>query len=173
MHHTVTLRRISAAEAEAHGLPRIGLALEHDGTWLSSPFPEPGAYLHMSGPPGGPLSFSLLAYQGEERAETLTGVVQAQAAQRGWRPLVLGAPETLTLAGGPRLALGFLAHESLARTRYGAVLLPAPRLLPGTAAHGVLVLFGHGQTSGDDSACAATASHPALHPVLRSLHLTR
>lgn len=172
MHHTVTLRRISAAEAEAHGLPRLGLALEHDGTWLSSPFPEPGAYLHMSGPPGGPLSFSLLAYQGEERPETLMGAVQAQAAQRGWRPLLLGTPETLTLAGGARLALGFLAHESLARTRYAAVLLPAPRLF-GSAPHGVLVLFGHGQPSGDDTACATTASHPALHPVLRSLHLTR
>lgn len=160
--HTIT-----AAEASAHGLPGVGFSLAHEGLMMWLPFPEPGIYVTLSGPPGGTLTLTVLPYQGKNEPATLEQHLRGRAGKMRWQPMRFGKAERLTVAGEARHAIGFIANESMARARYCGVLVPTSQDA------GLLVLIAHSIFQGDDTSCAATAAHPSLAPAMQSFRVLR
>jgi hypothetical protein len=158
---------ITAAEADARGLPGVGFSLSHESLMMWTPFPEPGVYVTLSGPPGGTLMLTVLPYQGKDEPGTLERHLRARAGKMRWQPLLFGKAERLALAGEQRHAIGFIANESHARARYCGVLVPT------SPDAGLLVLIAHSVFQGDDTSCAATAAHPTLAPAMQSFRVLR
>jgi hypothetical protein len=107
--------QVTPEDSQAHGLPPLGLDLDLSGTaMLYHLFLGGGSYLTMSGPPGGPVGFSLVAFSGsllEYVTEHFTGVASFQ----------MGQPGTVRLSGQDYPSLGFQMGTQLAHTQNCAV----------------------------------------------------
>lgn len=137
---------ITPAACREHHLPAVDLAVDATGTaLLPFEFPSPEVYLRMSGPPGGPLIFEVLARPGtlEQALDTRFPGTRREE-QR---------PCQARLAGQTRLGVTFLVGQSLARTRWSVFELPS-----------LAVMFG--ASPGGDP-----LSHPHLAPLAASLQV--
>lgn len=159
---------ITAAEAKAKGLPPVAFSLvASGGGWTVGKLPGQGVYLRLSGPPGGPLSFSVETFPNPRASgATLESWIRGRFNKPFRQPLTLGKPGRFTLAGGARPALAFTSGKSMARTAYCAVLVAA-KSRPVTE---LVVLFGHGAPQGQPT-CDEIARHNSLAPVLQSFKL--
>ena len=152
----VTKERVSitAEQAAAAGLPALGFSLETTGMGMSGSQLGNGEYLHLSGPPGGPLTLRI--------APT---TVDAAFAEVEGAKLV---EEQVELLGEQRRAAAWITGESLARTSWCAVIIGPPGAKSGDPALLLEVGVGH---QGDALACATAIDDPNLGPVVRSLKL--
>ena len=157
----ITNITITPDEAAAAGLPKIGISLDTTNSGMSGTKLGPGEYLHLSGPPGGPLILRI----GRARSSSLfTNVVAAD--HLGDAKLV---EEQVELLGAPRRAAAWVNGESLARTSWCAVILAAADAKQEDPAIVLEVGVGH---SGDAVACKTALEDPNIKPVLASLKLT-
>ena len=129
----------------------------------STTFPAPGTYLVVSGPPGGPLSLRVLDARGAKDDAALRAIVEREHATD--KPLDIGAPAELTLAGAPRRALPYTTGSSpLTRTGHCAILLTTSR-------DSLALLFSAGIGNAPAPSCADTLAHAKLAPLVRSFRL--
>lgn len=148
---------ITPAECQTHGLKPLEIRLEPAGTnMLTRRFPEKDVYLALSGPPGGPLSFQLLPCRAQNAAELRPFLEKRMSS---YKPQ-FGPASEIELAGAARASLGLITGESLARTRWCAVLLHD---------RGCLALFGvsAGQDPPDNG--HSVLKHKNLAPLVRTL----
>lgn len=152
----VTQERVSitAEQAAAAGLPALGFSLETTGMGMSGSQLGNGEYLHLSGPPGGPLTLRV----------TPTTIGAAFAEVEGAKLV----EEQVELLGEQRRAAAWITGESLARTSWCAVIIGPPGAKSGDPALLLEVGVGH---QGDALACATALDGPKLGSVVRSLKL--
>jgi hypothetical protein len=157
---------VTAAEAEAHGLTPFDFSIDTAGTpMLATPFPEQGAYLTISGPPGGPQLLRFLSLAGRiEDPAALEPILRQTFSGAGGDPFVLGAPTEVTIGGSARQALPFATGQSMARTAWCAVLIDSR--LRGAVPQ-LLVLAGIGSSGEPD--CSVPLGNEQLAKVLESL----
>lgn len=158
----VTVERITitAAEAKAAGLPAIGFSLDTTGTGMIGTRLDDRNYLHLSGPPGGPLMLIISpATIGAELADLVGGdrVLDARL-----------VPEQVELLGAPRSAVAWITGASLARTSWCAVIVGRPEAAAGDPALLLEVGVGH---QGDTVTCKTALEDHLLRPVIASLTL--
>lgn len=145
---------ITAEQAAAAGLPALGFSLETTGMGMSGSQLGNGEYLHLSGPPGGPLTLRIAP-----------STIDAAFAEIEGAKLV---EEQVELLGEPRRAAAWITGESLARTSWCAVIIGPPGAKSGDPALLLEVGVGH---QGDALACATALDGPKLGSVVRSLKL--
>ncbi|HEV8269507.1 MAG TPA: hypothetical protein VGR00_14785 [Thermoanaerobaculia bacterium] len=132
---------LTAAAALAHGLSPVSIAVDtRESGMMVSEFPSKGCFLSLQGPPGGPLFFAVRDVTGSRRS--LAEHVRAGET----RDVVLGAEETLDVAGEKRTALLYFTGEQSAATVGCAVVVPA-----GEAR--ILLDFGGGGARGSVKSC--------------------
>ena len=151
---------ITAAEAEAAGLPRLGFSLALAGSAMSGSRLDYGRYATLSGPPGGPLSLLISAASvGAAFADHVGGdqVLDARLLE-----------QEVELLGAKRRAAAWITGESLARTSWCAILVAPEGAGAGEPA--LLLELGVGH-QGDDVSCATAREHHVLKPVVESLKL--
>jgi hypothetical protein len=159
---------VTATEARAKRLPPIAFSLDANSAgWTVRKLPGQGMYLQLSGPPGGPLFFSVHAFPNPRTTSaTLVRWVRSQYSKPYQQPVTLTKPARFTLAGVARPAAALTSGRSMGRTASCAVLVTAPTTPP-TA---LVVHFGHGAMRGLFS-CDQIAKHPPLARVIGSFKL--
>ena len=154
---------VSREQAVAAGLPALGFALDTTGTGMSGFELGDGAYLQLSGPPGGPMLLKLSpATVGAELREVIAGGELAKVIEG---PLL---DDQVTLLGEVRPAVAWITGESLARTSWCAVLLAPKAAAPDSPALLLEVGTGH---QGDAIVCATVVEDPAFAAMLATLEL--
>jgi hypothetical protein len=122
---------ITADQAKAAGLPAIGFKLSglkgHGWTRFAA---DANRYISLSGPPGGPLSFSVRPYtdtaSGPQTLEQLFN--KAVEGRGGLEPMVVGEPEKVSVGGKEREAQAFRTGRSLATSNWCVVRIPAENI---------------------------------------------
>ncbi|GEM_PF-3092426 len=151
---------ITPEQARAAGLPPLGFRLDIAASSMSGSKLGDGAYLRLSGPPGGPLSLALTpALLGAEFAEL------APQAGEG------GVTSTVELAGQPRRALGWVSGESQARTAWCLVLIARDGAQNEEPALALRLGVGIGESDGADKSCAIALEHTVLGPIVASFSI--
>lgn len=148
---------VSAAEAEAAGLPALGFSIDTSEAAMTGTALVRGRYLEMSGPPGGPLILRVSATKlGEDFANVVGGddVLDATLVE-----------EEVEMLGAKRRAAAWITGTSLARTSWCALIIAPEGAEPGDPA--LLLEFGVGY-GGDETACATALQHGQLAPVIAS-----
>lgn len=161
--------QITAAEAKTKGLTPVGFSLSTSGaSWVVSRYPRKSVYLRLSGPPGGPLTFSVhtLFLNPKRSVPPLRYFVEDTFRKPHDQPLQIAKTTKLTVAGKPRDAIAFTSGKSMARTAWCALEMTTTT----TPMRHFTLLFGHGARKGQPS-CADIAKHPSLTPVLQSFRL--
>ncbi|HLT35087.1 MAG TPA: hypothetical protein VK034_02355, partial [Enhygromyxa sp.] len=148
---------VTAEQASAAGLPGLGFSLDTTGTGMSGTRLGDGRYLHLSGPPGGPLSLELSPT-----------TIDAELAELIEAPGAKLVEQQVELLGAPRRAVAWITGEGFARTSWCAVILGSSAAKPGDPALLLEVGVGHG---GDAVACSTAIEDPNLAPVIGSLKL--
>lgn len=97
---------VTAAEAADKGLPAVGVRLDLAGAGLHAAGPVADAYARMSGPPGGPLLFQILALGAAPSLEALDACIRQVHADA--EP---AESEALTAAGHPAIGRMFYAGQ--------------------------------------------------------------
>lgn len=158
--------RISPAQCLERGL--IPAAIEV--TWDASPFfvtsfLSEKQYLLLSGPPGGPLGFTLEEYRAQtDHSAPLTELIRAKYQKTD---LELSEPSHLRLSGKERPAVAFTFGTVPARSLHCAVLFrPTER-----ASEGILLDFWTGGSEGIQPSCKSVLSNSAFTPLLQSLRV--
>ena len=156
--------RITAEEAKSNGLAANGFSIDTTGTAMTGlKFPDPGYFVTFSGPPGAEQLLHVIDY--EYKDANVSALVTQYFGQKWYRPLIIGKPEKLPLAGTSRDAVSFQTGEG--RTKSAWCLA----LIPGVAGHGLAVAFGHSVGPDDAPGCAVVAQHAQFEPLLRTLTL--
>lgn len=154
---------VTADEAHAKQLPRIGMRVDPSGTELRlTKFPEPDKYLIASGPPGGPL-LAIVWTTDEREADTaaVERAVKKHFSQEWQQPLQIGEAESVSLAGAIRAALSFTTGQSLRYTGWcGAIV--------STKDSSILVTLGRTPTGGSKPTCAEVLQEPNLAAFART-----
>jgi hypothetical protein len=161
--------KVTAKQARAKGLPALGFTLTlRQGGWSASLLPEPGCYLRLSGPPGGPLLIEVWDYPNPKASgASLARWVQGHFGKPYHRPVQAASPTTFNLLGAPRQAVAVTTGTSLARTGWCAVLASSPLPNP----REFVVLFAHGAGAGQSPTCAQIAAHPWIAQALPTLRV--
>jgi hypothetical protein len=146
---------ITAAEATAAGLPALGFSLRTTGAGMSGSKFGDGQYVHLSGPPGGPLSLSISPTTIGADLQKLIGGATV-------------ATEQVELLGASRSAAAWVTGESLARTSWCALIVGRPEAKAGDPA--LLLELGVGH-QGDAVTCKTALEDPTLKPIVESLTL--
>jgi hypothetical protein len=154
---------VTAEAAAAHGLPPIAMRVDvPPGALAPGPFTHAGSYLSASGPPGGPLSFAVVATA--EREGDAMAVRRALAAHvptvapRAW-----SAPSEVMIGGEPRVAMAFLCGSGVRQSVWCGAVVTRPA--------GSVLLVGHvGVPPGDRAPrCDDVFANPATGPLFGAL----
>ncbi len=158
---------ITADQAKRLGLPAIGFrASMKKGGWTISG-PTKTEYLIGSGPPGGPLTVEVRAY--DEAASDLSTpeklVKKALERWSGLDPIEVGAKETVTLGGKQLDAWSFRTGKSRATTNWCIVKAP-----DGAGSKtGALFMFGTASNETTKPSCKQTLDHEPIAEIVSSL----
>jgi len=161
---------ITADEAKAAGLPAIGFKLSglkgHGWTRFAA---DKNRYISLSGPPGGPLSFSVTPYTDPASGpQTLKELFAKKLeGRKGLEPMVDGKPEKLTVGGVEREAQAFRTGYSLATSNWCLVRIPAE----GVEGAGLLMTLRLGTKEDREPTCAHSLKSRALKPLAESFTL--
>ncbi|MCC6131128.1 MAG: hypothetical protein IT186_14515 [Acidobacteria bacterium] len=150
--------QVLARYSRAAGLPSVFLELEVAGMTVSLS-PGQGAFLRLSGPPGGPL-FLIVKPLGRFPG-SVPELREAVLAEEK-RPVVFGPPGRVVAGGVEREAILFWTGEKAASTAGGALAIPAGEEI-------LVVVFGTMGTPATVTSVEAVASHPALRRALETL----
>ncbi|MBW2278529.1 MAG: hypothetical protein JRF63_13630 [Deltaproteobacteria bacterium] len=161
---------ITVDQAEAAGLPAIGFKLSglkgHGWTRFAA---DRNRYISLSGPPGGPLSFSVTPY-----SDTVSGpqtlkqlFTKAVEGHGGLDPVVEGEPEQVSVGGSEREAQAFRTGRSLATSNWCVVRIPAE----GIEGAGLLMTLRLGTKEDRDPTCGHSLKSRALKPLAESFEL--
>ena len=158
---------ITADEAKAAGLPAIGFKLSglsgHGWTRFAA---DQNRYISLSGPPGGPLSFSITPYSDTASGpQTLKQLFTEKVEGRGGlEPVVDGKPEKVSVGGAEREAQAFRTGRSLATSNWCVVRIPAE----GVEGAGLLMTLVLGTKEDREPTCAHSLKSRALKPLAES-----
>jgi hypothetical protein len=158
---------ITAAQASAVGLPAIGFKLSGlKGRGWTRFAADRARYISLSGPPGGPLSFSITPYSdGETGPPTMEQLFKgAVAGHGGLDPIVKGKPEKVTVAGAEREAQAFRTGKSLATSNWCLVRIPSEKV----EGAGLLMALTLGTKEDREPTCAHSLKSKALAPLIES-----
>jgi hypothetical protein len=147
---------VTASEAATAGLPELGFSLRTAGGMSGTRLTD-GRYLHLSGPPGGPLSLSI-------SPATIDAELTALLGDRIGSAKVV--TEQVELLGASRAAVAWITGESQARTSWCALIVGHAGAQAGDAA--LLIELGVGH-QGDAVTCKTALEHPTLEAVVESL----
>jgi hypothetical protein len=161
---------ITADQAREAGLPAIGFKVSglkgHGWTRFA---PDRKRYISLSGPPGGPLSFSVTPYtDGAGDPLTLEQLFRERIEGRGGiDPFVTGEPEKVELAGAEREAQAFRTGKSLATSNWCVVKVPSAEI----EGAGLLVILRIGSKEDRLPTCKLSLKAAALAPLAKSFAL--
>ena len=151
---------ITPDEAAAAGLAKLGFSLDTTGTGMSGSKFGAGAYLTLSGPPGGPLTLRISAATiGAEFSDVVGGDAVLDATL---------VEEQVELLGETRRAAAWITGSSMARTSWCAVIVGPSGAAQADPALLLELGIGH---QGDEVVCATALEAPQLRPVIDSLKL--
>lgn len=149
---------VSAAAAEAAGLPPIGFSLDPGRSAMQGSMLGNGRYMTLSGPPGGPLILRISPTTvGEAFANIVggDGVLDATLVE-----------QEVQLLGDKQRAVAWVTGSSLARTSWCGILL-APNKAAAKGEPALLLELGVGH-QGDTTSCATAREHHVLKSVVES-----
>jgi len=155
--------KISADEARKRGLP--GIAIEVDARSASMSAEVVSAkdlYLHLSGPPGGPLL--LMIWDCTGCSTDVRAAIQAKFVPTWTRSIAFGQVDRARVMGDEREGMTFTTGEGFARIAWFGFLMERPAGL-------LLVTLGVGGRDPEPVPAVDVVSNPAIAKLLSSLKI--
>lgn len=161
----------SPQESLRHHLPPVPFffLIPAGKGFTATPFPSPGVFVVLSGPPGGVLSLTIKPAGEVTTGEELSAyALQLSRAAASARPPLGGKVVETNIAGKNALMASFASGESLARHIGCVILMP---LHAEAAGRDRLLIEARLSSPRGEPDCTALIEHPLLSPVLATLKI--